>query len=85
VPTAVAVFPHMFVSEMNRPVEWAERLNDVRHWTPIAKRATPRPAEEAELAGSTHPYLLTDGLPFAQSLRPTMIEITPSLTSQSPA
>jgi pimeloyl-ACP methyl ester carboxylesterase len=35
VPTAVAVFANSFVSEGAPPREWAERLYDVRRWTPM--------------------------------------------------
>jgi hypothetical protein len=33
VPTAIATFPHGFVSEGEEVREWAERLYDVRRWT----------------------------------------------------
>ena len=35
VPTAVAVFANSLVSEGAPPREWAERLYDVRRWTPM--------------------------------------------------
>ena len=35
VPTAVAVFANSLVSEGGPPREWAERLYDVRRWTPM--------------------------------------------------
>jgi pimeloyl-ACP methyl ester carboxylesterase len=49
VPTAVAVFPHMFVSEGDPPREWAERLYDVRRWTRMPRGGHFAPAEESGL------------------------------------
>src|SRR5215217_4491184 len=37
VPTAVAVFANELVSEGSPPREWAERLYDVRRWTPMPR------------------------------------------------
>ena len=37
VPTAVAVFANELVSEGTPPREWAERLYDVRRWTPMPR------------------------------------------------
>ncbi len=48
-PTAVAVFPHHFVWEGEPPREWAERLYDVRRWTPMPRGGHFAPAEEPEL------------------------------------
>jgi pimeloyl-ACP methyl ester carboxylesterase len=49
VPTAVAVFPHMFVPEGEPPREWAERLYDIRRWTVMPSGGHFAPAEEPEL------------------------------------
>jgi len=49
VPTAVAVFPHMFVPEGDAPREWAERLYDVRRWTRMERGGHFAPAEEPML------------------------------------
>jgi pimeloyl-ACP methyl ester carboxylesterase len=49
VPTAVAVFPNQFVPEGEPPREWAERLYDVRRWTPMPSGGHFAPAEEPGL------------------------------------
>jgi pimeloyl-ACP methyl ester carboxylesterase len=49
VPTGVAVFNHQFVHEGDPPREWAERLYDVRRWTPTSQGGHFAPAEEPEL------------------------------------
>jgi pimeloyl-ACP methyl ester carboxylesterase len=49
VPTAVSVFEHNFVSEGEMPREWAERLYDVRRWTPMPRGGHFPAAEEPEL------------------------------------
>jgi pimeloyl-ACP methyl ester carboxylesterase len=49
VPTAVAVFPHMFVTEGEPPREWAERLYEVARWTPMPRGGHFAAAEEPEL------------------------------------
>jgi pimeloyl-ACP methyl ester carboxylesterase len=49
VPTAVAVFPHMFVPEGDVPREWAERLYAVRRWTRMERGGHFAPAEEPML------------------------------------
>jgi len=36
VPTAVAVF-HQFIDDGAPPCEWAERLYDIRRWTPMPR------------------------------------------------
>ena len=48
VPTGVAVFANMLVSEGTPPREWAERLYDVRRWTPMPSGGHFAPAEEPE-------------------------------------
>ena len=48
VPTAVAVFANHFVPEGEPPREWAERLYDVRRWTPMPGGGHFAPAEEPE-------------------------------------
>ena len=35
VPAAVAVFSHQFIDDGTPPREWAERLYDIRRWTPM--------------------------------------------------
>jgi pimeloyl-ACP methyl ester carboxylesterase len=49
VPTAIAVFPHELVSEGEPPREWAERVYDVRRWTPMPSGGHFAPIEEPEL------------------------------------
>jgi hypothetical protein len=49
VPTAVAVFPQMFVPEGEPPREWAERLYDVRRWSVMPRGGHFAPAEEPGL------------------------------------
>lgn len=52
VPTAIAHFPHMFVSEGQMPREWAERLYDVRRWTTMPRGGHFAAAEEPELVAA---------------------------------
>jgi pimeloyl-ACP methyl ester carboxylesterase len=49
VPTAVAVFAHEFASEGTPPREWAERLYNVRRWTPMPRGGHFAAVEEPEL------------------------------------
>jgi pimeloyl-ACP methyl ester carboxylesterase len=49
VPTAVSVFPHTLVPEGEPPIEWAQRLYDVRRWTVMPRGGHFAPAEEPEL------------------------------------
>ena len=49
VPTAIANFTRCFVFEGDPPREWAERLYDVRRWTPMPRGGHFAPAEEPEL------------------------------------
>jgi pimeloyl-ACP methyl ester carboxylesterase len=49
VPTGIAVFANSFVDEGQPPREWAERLYDVRRWTPMPRGGHFAPAEEPEL------------------------------------
>jgi pimeloyl-ACP methyl ester carboxylesterase len=49
VPTAVAVFSRQHVPEGEPPREWAERLYDVRRWTPMERGGHFAAAEEPEL------------------------------------
>jgi pimeloyl-ACP methyl ester carboxylesterase len=48
VPTALAVFGNQFVPEGEPPRLWAERLYDVRHWTPMPSGGHFAPVEEPE-------------------------------------
>lgn len=48
VPSAIAVF-RQFVSDGDPPREWAERLYNVRRWTPMPSGGHFAPAEEPEL------------------------------------
>lgn len=48
VPTAVAVFASEFVPEGEPPREWAERVYDVRRWTPMPEGGHFAAAEEPE-------------------------------------
>lgn len=49
VPTAVALFDHQFTVTGSPPREWAERLYNVRRWTPMPSGGGFAPAEEPEL------------------------------------
>jgi len=49
VPTGIAVFANNFVDEGTPPREWAERLYNVRRWTPMARGGHFAAAEEPEL------------------------------------
>ena len=49
VPTGIAVFANSFVDEGTPPREWAERLYNVRRWTPMPRGGHFAPAEEPEL------------------------------------
>jgi pimeloyl-ACP methyl ester carboxylesterase len=49
VPTAISVFEHNFASEGEMPREWAERLYDVRRFTPMPRGGHFPAAEEPEL------------------------------------
>jgi pimeloyl-ACP methyl ester carboxylesterase len=48
VPAGVALFANQFVPEGEPPREWAERLYDVRRWTPMPSGGHFAPAEEPE-------------------------------------
>ncbi len=49
VPTAVAVFAHQFIDDGTPPREWAERLYNVRRWTPMPRGGHFPAAEEPDL------------------------------------
>ena len=49
VPTGIAVFANNFIDEGTPPREWAERLYNVRRWTPMPRGGHFAPAEEPEL------------------------------------
>jgi pimeloyl-ACP methyl ester carboxylesterase len=49
VPTAVALFANELVSEGTPPREWAERLYDIRRWTPMPRGGHFAPAEQPAL------------------------------------
>ena len=49
VPTAIAVYANHFVPEGAPPREWAERLYNVRQWTPMPRGGHFAAAEEPEL------------------------------------
>ena len=49
VPTGIAVFANSFVDEGTPAREWAERLYNVRRWTPMSSGGHFAPAEEPEL------------------------------------
>ena len=48
VPTAVAVF-HQFIDDGTPPREWAERLYDIRRWTPMSRGGHFPSAEQPDL------------------------------------
>jgi pimeloyl-ACP methyl ester carboxylesterase len=62
VPTAVALFANELVSEGTPPREWAERLYDIRRWTPMPHGGHFAPAEQPAL-------LARDIAEFFDSLR----------------
>ncbi len=49
VPTAIAVFANQLVDDGCPPREWAERLYNVRRWSPMRKGGHFAPAEQPEL------------------------------------
>jgi len=49
VPTAIANFTKQFVFEGDPPREWAERLYQVRRWTPMPRGGHFAAIEETEL------------------------------------
>jgi pimeloyl-ACP methyl ester carboxylesterase len=49
VPTAVAVFPNQFIPDGDPPREWAERLYNLRRWTPMPSGGHFAPTEEPRL------------------------------------
>ena len=49
VPTGIAVFANQFIDEGAPPREWAERLYNVRRWTPMPRGGHFAPVEEPEL------------------------------------
>ncbi len=49
VPTGIAVFANNFVDEGTPPREWAERLYNIRRWTPMPRGGHFAAAEEPEL------------------------------------
>lgn len=49
VPTGIAVFDRQYVPEGTPPREWAERLYNVRRWTPMPRGGHFAAAEEPEL------------------------------------
>lgn len=48
VPTAIAVFANQFISDGAPPRQWAERLYNVRRWTPMSRGAHFAATEEPE-------------------------------------
>jgi pimeloyl-ACP methyl ester carboxylesterase len=48
VPTAIAGFVHQFAFEGDPPLEWAQRLYNVRRWTPMPRGGHFAPAEQPE-------------------------------------
>jgi hypothetical protein len=58
VPTAVAVFAHQFIDDGTPPREWAERLYDIRRWTPMPSGGHFPSAEETRPAQPRHRSLL---------------------------
>ena len=48
-PTGVAVFARNFIDEGTPPREWAERLYNVRRWTPMPRGGHFAAVEEPEL------------------------------------
>jgi pimeloyl-ACP methyl ester carboxylesterase len=49
VPTGIAIFANELVAEGEPPREWAERLYNVRRWTPMPRGGHFAAAEEPEL------------------------------------
>jgi pimeloyl-ACP methyl ester carboxylesterase len=48
VPTGIAVFANQFVDDGAPPIEWAERLYNVRRWKRMPKGGHFAPVEEPE-------------------------------------
>jgi pimeloyl-ACP methyl ester carboxylesterase len=48
-PTGVAVFANQYLDDGAPPREWAERLYNVTHWTPVPRGGHFAPAEEPRL------------------------------------
>jgi len=69
VPTAIAVFAHQFADEGGPPREWAERLYNVRQWTPMPRGGHFAPAEEPELLARDIATFFAALSPFTQSPR----------------
>jgi pimeloyl-ACP methyl ester carboxylesterase len=61
VPTAVAHFPHSFVSEGDMPREWAERLYELARWTPMPRGGHFAAAEEPRLVAADIAAFFGDG------------------------
>lgn len=49
VPTGIAIFAHQFADEGEPPREWAERLYNVRRWTPMPRGGHFAAREEPDL------------------------------------
>jgi pimeloyl-ACP methyl ester carboxylesterase len=49
VPTGVAVFANQFIDDGAPPREWAQRLYNIRRWTPMPRGGHFPSAEEPEL------------------------------------
>jgi pimeloyl-ACP methyl ester carboxylesterase len=49
VPTAVAVFAHQFIDDGTPPREWADRLYNIRRWTPMPSGGHFPSAEQPDL------------------------------------
>jgi pimeloyl-ACP methyl ester carboxylesterase len=69
VPTAIAVFAHQCADEGEPPREWAERLYNVRQWTPMPRGGHFAPAEEPELLARDIATFFAALSPFTQSPR----------------
>jgi pimeloyl-ACP methyl ester carboxylesterase len=60
VPTAIAGFTHQLAFEGEPPREWAERLYDVRRWTPMPRGGHFAPIEQPELVARDMSAFFTD-------------------------
>ena len=63
VPTGLAVFSNELVPEGEPPREWAERLHNVRRWTPMPRGGHFAPVEEPELVARDIAAFFADLIP----------------------
>jgi pimeloyl-ACP methyl ester carboxylesterase len=67
VPTAVTVFAHQFIDDGTPPREWAERLYNIRRWTPMPRGGHFPSVEEPGLLARDIAAFLTNWAPRART------------------